>query len=117
MSIRSANVVTITLLLSGMASSADKNPTLGDDAAALGSTWADAAKMPNFFTGMWMTYSAMVEADPKLDVSYKNPTLGDDAAALGSTWADAAKMPNFFTGMWMTYSAMVEADPKLDVSY
>jgi hypothetical protein len=53
-----------------MAYSADKNPTLGDDAAALGSTWADAAKMPNFFTGMWMTYSAMVEADPKLDVPY-----------------------------------------------
>jgi len=37
---------------------------------ALGSTWADAAKMPDFFTGMWMTFSGMVESDEKSNVPY-----------------------------------------------
>src|ERR1022692_2527012 len=39
-------------------------------ASPLGSTWADAAKMPDFFTGMWMTVSGFVESDAKLNVPY-----------------------------------------------
>jgi len=58
----------IGLLLSGMAGSADQAGSTGS--GALGSTWADASRMPDLFGGMWMTYSAMVEADPKLDVPY-----------------------------------------------
>jgi hypothetical protein len=27
-------------------------------ATALGSTWADAARMPDLFSGMWMTFSS-----------------------------------------------------------
>jgi hypothetical protein len=62
-------MVTAVLLLGGAAGSAEK---MG---GALGSTWADAARMPDLFSGMWMTYSAargggMVESDPKLDVPY-----------------------------------------------
>ena len=37
---------------------------------ALGSTWADAGKMPDLFSGMWMTFSGMVEGDEKLNVPY-----------------------------------------------
>ena len=58
MSIRSGSVVTILLLLSGMACSAE---TAGAQSGALGSTWADAAKMPDLFTGMWMTRGGMTE--------------------------------------------------------
>lgn len=36
----------------------------------LGSTWADAAKMPDLFSGMWMTFSSMVESDEKRNVPY-----------------------------------------------
>jgi hypothetical protein len=64
MSIRKASVVTTLLLLGGAAGSAENT------GGALGSTWADASKMPDFFSGMWMTLSAMVEADKKLDVPY-----------------------------------------------
>jgi hypothetical protein len=60
MSIRSASVATIMLLLSGMAFSAEK---AGGQSEALGSTWADAAKMPDLFSGMWMTFSGMVESE------------------------------------------------------
>ncbi len=74
MAIRSANVLMITALLSGMAFSAEtswsQSPTPGSGSGALGSTWADAGKMPDLFSGMWMTFSPMVEADPKLDVPY-----------------------------------------------
>jgi len=59
--------MTIMLLLSGMAYSADK---AGGHSGALGSTWADAAKMPDLFSGMWMTFSGMVEDDEKLNVPY-----------------------------------------------
>jgi hypothetical protein len=67
MAIRTGSVVTILLLLSGMACSAEKvGGSTGS--AALGSTWADAAKMPDFFSGMWMTLTSFVEADEKLNV-------------------------------------------------
>jgi hypothetical protein len=59
MSIRSAGVVTGMLLLSGMALSAEQ----AGQSAALGATWADAAKMPDLFSGMWMTFSGMVESE------------------------------------------------------
>src|ERR1039457_3132083 len=60
MSIRSASVVTIMVLLSGTAFSAEKAES---QSGALGSAWADAAKMPDIFSGMWMTFSGMVEGD------------------------------------------------------
>ena len=69
MSIRSGSVLTILLLLSGMAYSAEKaGGSTGP--GALGSTWADAAKMPDLFSGEWMTFSGMVEGDAKLNVPY-----------------------------------------------
>ena len=67
MSIRSATVGTLMLLLSGMACSAE---TAGGQTGALGSTWADAGKMPDLFSGMWMTMSSFVESDEKLNVPY-----------------------------------------------
>src|ERR1017187_824051 len=67
MSIRSASVVTSMLLLSGMALTAFSAES---QSGALGSTWADAAKMPDLFSGMWMTFSGMVEGDAKLNVPY-----------------------------------------------
>jgi hypothetical protein len=57
-------MITVLLLLGGAAGAAENT------GGALGSSWADTAKMPNFFTGMWMTPSAMVEAKPELDVPY-----------------------------------------------
>jgi hypothetical protein len=67
MSIRGGSVVAIMLLLSGMACSAEK---AGGQSGALGSAWADAAKMPDLFSGMWMTMSSFVEADAKLNVPF-----------------------------------------------
>src|ERR1039458_9079538 len=67
MSIRSASVVLIMSLLGAMACSAE---TAGGQSGALGSTWADAGRMPDLFTGMWMTFSNMVESDEKLNVPY-----------------------------------------------
>ena len=67
MSIRNAGVVLIVSLLSGMACSAE---TAGGPSGALGSTWADADRMPDLFSGMWMTFSNMVESDEKLSVPY-----------------------------------------------
>src|ERR1039457_3976948 len=67
MSIRSGSVVLIMSLLSGMACSAE---TAGGQSGALGSTWADAGRMPDLFSGMWMTFSNMVESDEKLNVPY-----------------------------------------------
>jgi hypothetical protein len=60
MSIRSASVVTLMVLLSGTAFSAEKAES---QSAGLGSSWADAGKMPDLFSGMWMTFSGMVEGD------------------------------------------------------
>ena len=67
MSIRSGSVVLIMSLLSGMACSAE---TAGGQSGALGSTWADAGRMPDLFSGMWMTFSTMVESNDKLNVPY-----------------------------------------------
>jgi hypothetical protein len=53
MSIRTGTVMTVLLLLSGVAGAADQ---AGGQSGALGSSWADAAKMPDLFTGMWMTF-------------------------------------------------------------
>ena len=64
MSVRKASVVTILLLLGGAAGSAE------NAGGALGSSWADASKLPDLFTGMWHTPSAMVEAKAELDVPY-----------------------------------------------
>jgi len=67
MSMRTGIVATILLLPSGMAGSADQ---AGGQSGALGSSWADAARMPDLFTGTWMTFSGMVEGDAKLNVPY-----------------------------------------------
>jgi hypothetical protein len=67
MSIRSVSVVTLLVLLSGSAFSAERAESQG---AALGSTWADAAKMPDLFSGMWMTMSSFVESEEKLNVPF-----------------------------------------------
>ncbi len=66
MSIRSVRIATVLALMSGVAA-ADAPPS---QPAPLGSAWADAAKMPDFFTGMWMTFSGMVESDEKLLVPF-----------------------------------------------
>jgi hypothetical protein len=50
-----------------MACSADN---AGGQSGALGSAWADAGKMPDLFSGMWMTFSSFIEADAKLNVPY-----------------------------------------------
>lgn len=70
MSIRSGSVVTILLLLSGMACSAEKAPDPGAGSGGLGSTWADAAKMPDLFTGTWWHFGPFVENDAKLNVPF-----------------------------------------------
>jgi len=84
MSVRTGSWVTMSLLLGVAGCSADKPGAQGAKAdgqaasqaspgtgtAALGSTWSDAEKMPDFFSGMWMTFSAMVESDAKLNVPY-----------------------------------------------
>jgi hypothetical protein len=67
MSIRNGSIVAILLLLSGMACSAEK---AGGHSEALGSAWADAGKMPDLFSGMWMTFSSMIDGDEKLNVPY-----------------------------------------------
>ena len=66
MSIRTGCFVAISLLLSGMASSQQA----GTQSGALGSSWADAAKMPDLFSGQWQTRAAMVEARATLNVPY-----------------------------------------------
>jgi hypothetical protein len=70
MSIRSGSVLTILLLLSGMACSADKAGE-STGSGALGSTWADAAKMPDLFTGMWMTRGGMTEGQMSVPYTAK----------------------------------------------
>jgi hypothetical protein len=67
MSIRTGGIAAVALLLSAMACSAAES---AGGSGALGSTWADAAKLPDFFTGMWMTRSGMVESDEKLNVPF-----------------------------------------------
>ena len=69
---RSRMAVSIAALLAGSIVSlahAQPAPT-PPKAGAMGSNWADEAKMPDLFTGMWMTFSAMVEGDEKVNVPY-----------------------------------------------
>jgi len=65
LSIRSASFVTVLSVLGGVACAAEKAP-----GAALGSSWADATKMPDLYSGMWMTFSGMVEGDEKQNIPY-----------------------------------------------
>ena len=67
MSVRSGCVVTVVLLLSGTAYSAETAVAQG---GTLGSAWADAGKMPDLFSGMWMTFTGMVEGNEKSNVPY-----------------------------------------------
>jgi hypothetical protein len=56
-----------------VAQTADQNAppsALGTGASSLGSTWADASKMPDLFSGTWMTFSGFVEGDKKLNVPF-----------------------------------------------
>ena len=77
MSIRTGSVLTSVLLVGLTACSGGKpasqgagNASQGGGATALGSTWADAEKMPDLFTGMWMSFSGFVEGDKKLNVPF-----------------------------------------------
>jgi len=63
MSIRNGSVLTILLLLSAVVCSAEEAGG-GTGSAALGSTWADAAKLPDLFTGMWMTFGGRPGSTP-----------------------------------------------------
>jgi hypothetical protein len=67
MSIRIGSVVTILLLVSGVACPAEQ---AGGQSGALGSAWADAAKMPDLFSGMWGNFGSFVEDDEKLNVPF-----------------------------------------------
>jgi len=61
------------LSFAALAHAADQNTpssAVGNGANPLGSTWADAGKMPDLFSGMWMTFSGFVEGDEKLNVPY-----------------------------------------------
>jgi hypothetical protein len=69
MSVRIGSVGALVLLLSAMGCSAsDAPPSAGT--AALGSTWADASKMPDLFTGSWWSFAGFVESDAKLNVPF-----------------------------------------------
>jgi len=73
----SRRVKTTLVLLSGMACLAGQasgqsasNPSQITGSGTLGSSWADAARMPDLFSGMWMTMGGMVESDATLNVPY-----------------------------------------------
>jgi len=71
MSTRIGSVVTFMSLASLAACSSDKAGVHSSASTApLGSTWTDVGKMPDLFTGMWMSFSPMVESDEKLNVPY-----------------------------------------------
>jgi hypothetical protein len=77
MAIRTGSVLTSVLLVGLTACSGGKpasqgtgNASQGGGTAALGSTWADAEKMPDLFTGMWMSFAGFVEGDKKLNVPF-----------------------------------------------
>jgi len=69
MSIRAGSVVSIMLLLGAMGCTASDAPQ-SSSSEALGSTWADAAKMSDLFTGTWWSFVGFVESDPKLNVPF-----------------------------------------------
>jgi hypothetical protein len=61
------------LSLAALAHAGDQNAessAVRNGANPLGSTWADAGKMPDLFSGMWMTFSGFVEDDEKLNVPF-----------------------------------------------
>lgn len=63
----------LALLLAGSASSAANGQQATPAPAqpsTLGSTWADAERMPDLFTGMWMTFTGFVESDESVNVPY-----------------------------------------------
>jgi len=73
MSTRLVNVITIMSLLSVAACSSDKTDaskaaasSSASTVAPLGSTWTDVGKMPDFFSGMWMSLNPMIETDEAL---------------------------------------------------
>jgi hypothetical protein len=75
--VRRSTLLTIVLSLGATACSRDNAASSGPQAAArstgataMGSTWADAERMPDIFSGMWMTFSSFVEADAKLNVPF-----------------------------------------------
>jgi hypothetical protein len=67
MTIRSGSVIVVAFALGALGCSAGKP---AGDAPAPVSAWAEAAKMPDLFTGMWMDFAGMVESDAKLNVPY-----------------------------------------------
>jgi len=75
---RSKIAVSIAALLAGSILFSADGPTASSSSAsapasasgALGSSWADAEKMPDLFTGMWLTFSGFVEGDKKLNVPF-----------------------------------------------
>lgn len=79
MSTRLASVVRMLPLLgfAAWAQAADQNSArsaLGSGASPLGSAWSDAARMPDFFAGTWMTFEPMIDTErPK--VPYTNKAL------------------------------------------
>jgi hypothetical protein len=65
------------MLVGVMGCSADKpagqranNTAAGTDSATLGSAEADVGKMPDLFSGMWLSFSSFVEDDATLNVPY-----------------------------------------------
>jgi hypothetical protein len=70
---RFRTAVSIAALLAASIVSSAHGQAVNSAPAQIGApaaTWADAAKMPDFFTGMWMTRSPMTEADEKTNVPY-----------------------------------------------
>jgi hypothetical protein len=67
--IRSASALSILLLASAVASAAQ--PAAGQG-GALGSTWADVARMPDLFNGTWGGFGGggFVESDARLNVPF-----------------------------------------------
>ena len=74
MSNRNKKSIMLALLLSGMTCMASgavaQSQSQGEKSKSLGSSWADAEKMPDLFSGMWMTMGGMVESDKSLNVPY-----------------------------------------------
>ncbi|EIZ79800.1 hypothetical protein WSK_1608 [Novosphingobium sp. Rr 2-17] len=76
MTIRSKMAATVAMLLAGSicssahAQAANSAPPPPAAPSAASAAWADAAKMPDLFTGMWMTFSGFVEGDKSLNVPF-----------------------------------------------
>jgi len=72
---RLVNVVTIMSLLGVAVCTSDKaEASSGAGAAPLGSTWTDISKMPDFFSGMWMSLNPMIETDEALVPPFTDAT-------------------------------------------